>query len=150
MQYTRSLFIFAFASAVILGGCNSTTDGVAVSSSSASSSVVSSLAPANANIVVAVPQPGTVVTSPLTVSGEAKGTWYFEASFPVRLLDAQGTVLAQTPAHALGNWMTTDFVPFTAVLTFQTTAHQGTLVLEKDNPSGLPQNASSVSIPVKF
>lgn len=97
------------------------------------------------------PKPNETITSPLTVTGEARGTWYFEASFPVKLLDANGKVLAQVGAEAQGDWMTENFVPFRAFLTFPPpTTSRGTLVLEKDNPSGLPQNADEVRIPVKF
>lgn len=46
--------------------------------------------------------------------------------------------------------MTTDFVPFQATLTFETASQNGTLVLEKDNPSGEPQNDASLSVPVRF
>lgn len=102
-------------------------------------------------IDVATPHEGDVVSSPLTVRGEARGAWYFEAQFPVRLLDADGRVLASAPAHATGDWMTDQMVPFEATLTFdRPAAVTGTLVLEKDNPSDLPQNADSRSIPVRF
>lgn len=95
------------------------------------------------------PLPGSVVTSPLTITGQARG-WYFEASFPVRLLDSAANEIAITPAQAQGDWMTTGFVPFQATLTFETASQNGTLVLEKDNPSGEPQNDASLSVPVRF
>jgi hypothetical protein len=78
--------------------------------------------------------------------------WYFEASFPVKLLDSQNQQIAIAPAQAQSDWMTTSFVPFVATLTFppQTPGSQGTLVLQKDNPSGEPQNDASVQIPVQF
>ncbi len=94
---------------------------------------------------------GALAASPLVVSGEARGSWYFEASFPVQLLDANGVVLARAPAQAKGDWMTDTFVPFAVTLIFPTpTTATGILVLKKDNPSGLPQNDASVSIPVDF
>lgn len=97
------------------------------------------------------PKSGEIVTSPLQVSGTARGTWYFEASFPVKLFDANGDLIVSTPASAKGDWMTTEFVPFTATLTFsQPKTATGTLVLEKDNPSGLPQYEDRISIPVRF
>lgn len=101
-------------------------------------------------IEVTQPQPGATVTSPLMVSGRARGGWYFEASFPVRLLDADRNELAIAPAQAQGDWMTTEFVPFSVTLNFTTTATNGLLVLEKDNPSGLPENDASIEIPVVF
>ena len=92
-----------------------------------------------------------VVKSPLTVSGEARGNWYFEASFPVKILDANGNQLGIIPAQAQSEWMTTDFVPFSTSLVFSTsTTDTGTLVLEKDNPSGLPEHADEVRIPIRF
>lgn len=105
----------------------------------------------DALIRVTTPTPNLLVRSPLTVRGEARGSWYFEASFPVRLLDAHGTELAVIPAQAQGDWMTTAFVPFSAELSFGTpTTETGTLVLEKDNPSGLPEHAAEYRIPVRF
>ncbi len=102
-------------------------------------------------IRVTSPAPGEAVSSPLTVTGEARGTWYFEASFPAELQDANGKVLAQTPAQAKGDWMTDKFVPFSVTLIFPKPATPtGTLILHRDNPSGLPQNEASVSIPVTF
>lgn len=96
-------------------------------------------------------QANQVVKSPFAIKGEARGTWYFEASFPVKLLDANGNILVQAPAQAQGEWMTTDFVPFEITLTFAKPATAtGVLVLEKDNPSGLPQFADELRIPVKF
>lgn len=103
-------------------------------------------------IRVSTPAAGGTVTSPIRVTGEARGTWYFEGSFPVRLLDAGGRELAVVPARALGEWMTEEFVPFEAVLEFDPPAPgtRGTLVLEKDNPSGLPEHAGEVRLPVMF
>lgn len=102
-------------------------------------------------IKVTEPTPNQVISSPLSISGQARGTWYFEASFPVVLEDANGKVLAQIPAQATGDWMTEDFVPFKTTLTFakpETTT--GKLILKKDNPSGLPENEDQIEIPVSF
>lgn len=96
------------------------------------------------------PRAGQTISSPLIVKGEAK-TWYFEASFPVKLISPSGKVLVQHYAEAQGDWMTTNFVPFEATLEFISTEEgMGKLVLEKDNPSGLPQNDESVEVPVRF
>jgi hypothetical protein len=47
------------------------------------------------------PAPYARVTSPLTVTGVARG-WYFEGSFPAKLVGADGQVIAQAPAQAAG------------------------------------------------
>lgn len=97
------------------------------------------------------PIAGMLVKSPMTVEGEAHSGWFFEASFPVSLLDANGKELARKPAQAQGEWTTENFVPYKVILEFKTPlTDTGTLVLEKDNPSGLPENAKEVRIPVRF
>lgn len=92
------------------------------------------------------------IASPLTITGRARGGWYFEASFPVEIKNASGTVIAHGPAQAQGDWMTQDYVPFTITLPFpaQAAGSHGTVVLHNDNPSGLPENDKSLEIPVTF
>lgn len=95
--------------------------------------------------------PYQLITSPLALKGEARGFWYFEASFPATLLDDNGNVLKQLPIQAEGEWMTEDFVPFSASIEWPAAETEtGTLVLEKDNPSALPENADEIRIPVRF
>ncbi len=114
-------------------------------------STQSVVSPTHPLIRVISPVAGEKITSPLTVTGEARGTWYFEASFPVKLTDEAGNVLAIAPAQAQGEWMTEEFVPFSVQLTFTPPASEkGFLVLEKDNPSGLPENDDSFSLPIRF
>ena len=100
---------------------------------------------------VASPKSDDYVSSPLAVTGEARGTWYFEASFPIELLDADGNKIASGAARATSDWMTEDFVPFTATLVYDATpVGVGTLVLKKDNPSGDPARDAEVRVPVHF
>lgn len=102
-------------------------------------------------IRVDAPLPNSQVLSPLKATGEARGCWYFEASFPVRLLDANGKELVAMPATAQGEWMTADFVPFEVTLEFdKPKTATGILRFERDNPSGLPEHDASVEIPVRF
>ena len=101
-------------------------------------------------IKIILPQSGAVVKSPLLVEGEARGFWFFEASFPVKLIDEQGNLIVQGIAQAQDEWMTENFVPFKATLEFSTFATSGFLVLEKDNPSGLPENSDEVRRAVRF
>lgn len=102
--------------------------------------------------------PGEVISSPLTITGEARGYWFFEASFPVILTKWDGETIAQGMATAEGDWMTEDFVPFTVTLEFESPyslndeefKQNGTLIFEKDNPSGMPENADSLVFPIIF
>ena len=103
-------------------------------------------------------EPGAVISSPLEIRGEARGYWFFEASFPIVLTNWDGLIIAEGYATAEKSWMTEDFVPFTAVLEFispyrvgdEDFMSRGTLLLEKDNPSGLPENADVLELPVLF
>ena len=63
-------------------------------------------------ISVSTPKKNAVVSSPIELAGKARGTWYFEASAPVKLLDKEGNLLAQSYVTAQGEWMTEDFVDF--------------------------------------
>jgi len=102
-------------------------------------------------IRVTKPQPNQLVESPLMIEGEARGTWFFEATFPVKLLDANEDVIATYFAQAQGEWMTEDFVLFKAQLIFEKpVTDTGVLILEKDNPSGLTENDANIEIPVSF
>lgn len=100
-------------------------------------------------IKVSIPQTGEAIKSPLVIAGEARGAWFFEASFPVKLVDETGNVLATAIATAKSDWMTENFVPFSATLDFPPGAtDQGYLILNKDNPSGLPEFDLALKIPV--
>ncbi len=103
---------------------------------------------------VETPLPGQTITSPLVIKGTARGSWFFEASFPVTLVNWDGLIIAQGVAQAKSDWMTTDFVPFEATLTFNINkkaySNRGALILRKDNPSGLAKNSDSLEIPIVF
>lgn len=101
-----------------------------------------------ARVVVDAPKANARVPKSFTVTGKAPGPWYFEASFPIEVRSATGTVLVQKPATALTDWMTTDDVAFKVELTVTGYTGPATLVLHRDNPSGLPENDASVSIPI--
>ena len=100
---------------------------------------------------VYVPEKNAGVTSPLIVLGEVPGNWSFEASFPIRIEDANGTTIKQAAASIIGDWMTDELVPFSATIEYVSgTIDDGVLILQKDNPSGLAENDDTVRIPVTF
>jgi hypothetical protein len=101
-------------------------------------------------VIINTPLENEVVSSPLVVSGQARGSWFFEGSLPVKVLDEAGNILAIAPATAETDWMTSEFVPFKALLNFTSTSSVGSLVIAKDNPSGLAEFDKSVSIPLRF
>jgi hypothetical protein len=109
-------------------------------------------APAASDLIkVEFPARKTAIRSPITISGQARGTWYFEASFPVEIHDGSGEVIGQGAAQAQGEWMTENFVPFTATIKFTTPkTKEGAIILRKDNPSGLPERDEHIEIPIVF
>lgn len=117
--------------------------------------IVPTESPIEELLVVSLPQVGESISSPASIVGQARGQWFFEASFPVRLFDSNGTLIATTVATAKPepgkDWMTSDFVPFTAVLQFPlVSSATGTIVFENDNPSGLPELKREYRLPISF
>jgi hypothetical protein len=109
-------------------------------------------------IKVLSPEAMGVVTSPLSLKGQARGNWYFEASAPVSLVNWDGLIIAEGIITADGEWMTTEFVPFTGQLTFTSPykdgdpdfMKRGAIIFKKDNPSGLSENDDALEIPILF
>lgn len=105
-------------------------------------------------IELSSPQAGDTITSPVTLTGKARGQWFFEASFPITVVNWDGLIIGEGYATADGDWMTTDFVPFTATISYtidpETPYNRGTLILKKDNPSGLPEHDAAIEVPVVF
>ena len=102
-------------------------------------------------ITMILPQPNQIVTSPLTVEGISKGGWFFEGSFPIKILDVNGQEIATSFVQAQSDWMTTNPVNFKGEIRFVSPASgNGTLLLQNDNPSGLPQNSKEFRVPIRF
>jgi hypothetical protein len=102
-------------------------------------------------IVVDVPKLGDKISSPLVVTGRARGSWYFEASAPVMVVDTTGKVLGQGFVEAQGEWMTTEFVPFKGTIRFDgTNSEGGAVIFMNDNPSGDESRAKYLAVPVFF
>jgi hypothetical protein len=103
-------------------------------------------------IIVNSPMSNETIVSPLTISGQAPGYWFFEASFPFMLINWDGLMVAQGYAMTADDWMTKDLVSFEGVLEFEVPEYSetGTLFIQRDNPSDLAENDDSFEIPVRF
>jgi hypothetical protein len=103
------------------------------------------------DITVELPFPGAVTGKEFSVIGKARGKWYFEASFPIEVLDKDGNRLFIGPAQAEGEWMTEEFVPFKLqVRVPESYIGPATIILKKDNPSGEVQFDASISFPINI
>jgi len=97
------------------------------------------------------PRPNQRINSPLNISGQARGYWFFEGDFPIKLVDSSGNLMAIAIAQAQGEWMTEDFVSFIAEINFEkANATSGALILRRNNPSGLSANDNELRVPVTF
>ncbi len=133
------------------------SDTQATSSTQPSSSAAKIVyAPASAANQIRVESPIAGATihnvTPIKVSGQALGSWFFEGSFPAEVTDAKGTVIGRGIIKSQSNWMTDSFVNFIGEISYQNEPYgtNGYVILKKDNPSGLPQNEASVTIPILF
>ncbi|MCX6713887.1 MAG: hypothetical protein NTV48_02165, partial [Candidatus Vogelbacteria bacterium] len=104
---------------------------------------------------------GDQISSPLEISGEVKGAWFFEGTFPITLVDWDGKIIATGLAEAKGEWMTADYVSFTSEIKFtnhldklgasnQEYVKRGEIIFKKDNPSDKREFDKSYELPIKF
>ncbi len=135
-----------FRKALGVNGGSSLEDSVASTTTDTASTITT-----NSLISVESLSEGDTITSGQIVTGKARGPWFFEASFPVRVYDANSNELGVNLATADSDWMTEDFVPFTVNLSFATpTTPTGKIRFEKDNPSGETQLDDSYEININF
>ena len=151
---TRLLFATAIIAAAVVGGWYAfSTEGAITTFFSTdapgATSVFRYINASQDDIFLISPQPGESVTTTIPLHGFARGPWYFEATFPVEVRDANGKVIGSSQAKAQSDWMTESFVPFTAELDLKVLYNgAATIVLKKDNPSGDPSKDATLSFPV--
>ena len=125
-----------------------TTTAQSTQPTSANSSSVSN-APLDTQVVVTTPLPNATVPHEFTVAGTAPNQWFDEAVFPMQVRDANDDLIGTSQGQAQGDWTQPGLVTFTSHMTVDA-SYEGpaNLILLKDNPSGLPQNIDSVTIPI--
>jgi hypothetical protein len=102
-------------------------------------------------IKVTKPLANSSVSSPVEISGQARGTWFFEGSFPIIIMDANDLIIGQGIATSSEEWMTENFIPFSATVYFERPeTASGKIILKKDNPSGLKEKDDQLILPIQF
>lgn len=102
-------------------------------------------------IQVEKPQAGDTIETQQHIKGKARGVWFFEGDFPIYLVSEEGEELAVAIAVGEGDWMTTEWVEFTATLDFEPNeSGEGFLIFKKDNPSDKRELDRELRIPVSF
>lgn len=157
---TVTVLFIAFAVFMLTGPKPEEDELVAVTQNTNQAASVEDAQPIVYKDLIRVENPleGSAISSPLTIRGEARGTWYFEATFPVTIVNWDGLIIAEHYAQASSDWMTEEYVPFTSTVTFESPykagdpefMKRGALILRKDNPSGLPQYDDALEISVVF
>ena len=105
--------------------------------------------PLHTKVEVTSPVSGASVEKTFDVKGEAPGNWFFEASFPIQVRDKDDNVIGRGHGSAQGDWMTESQVAFATTLHIDGNySGPATLILLRDNPSGLPEKDDSLEIPI--
>lgn len=95
------------------------------------------------------PKKNEKVSAPLQLKGSARGYWFFEGTAPFRIVGTNGKNIASGYLEAQENWMTEDFVPFEADISFKTPKEKrGFLELSRANASGKPEHDRILRIPI--
>ncbi|MGD8373659.1 MAG: Gmad2 immunoglobulin-like domain-containing protein [Candidatus Woesebacteria bacterium] len=100
-------------------------------------------------VLVYNPSNNDIIDSPVTVIGQIPGNWADEGDFVISVKDSDGNNIGESIVKIDGDWMTTDLVPFSTILPFSGSG-AGTLVLKKDNPSGLSENDDQVILNIEL
>lgn len=103
------------------------------------------------DVFIDQPKMNSKISSHVKLSGRIRGTWFFEASLPIKIVDGNGQVLGSGTAQAQDSWMTEDLVRFTAEINFlPPETATGQIIIEADNPSGDPLRDRNFIVPVSF
>jgi hypothetical protein len=105
-------------------------------------------------IRVDYPRPNQVFSDlKIAIAGQARGTWFFEGSFPIEIKSLDNSVTyADGFATAQGEWMTEDFVAFNSEIEISHISYRGkvNLILKKDNPSDMREFDDQLVIPIEL
>ena len=106
-------------------------------------------APAIELATVDAPAANARVTSPLTISGSAPPSWYFEEQFDAVLIGDDGTVYAQAPARASGEAQGDAVRPYAGEISFTVSADTpATLLLQEQSAGEDDGGQAEVRVPV--
>jgi hypothetical protein len=118
--------------------------------SGANAGIEENKAESSNKIIVINPKNGDMVSGTLLLSGKAPGNWFFEGSFPVKIIDEKNQEIVKGIAESYGEWMKEGMVPFHAELKIPVSSGSGWLVLQKDNPSGQKELDEEMKMPIEF
>ena len=91
-------------------------------------------------IVVTFPIKDSEISSPLSIAGRARSSWFIDGSFPIVLVDSYKNVIAEGHATAQGDFTTTEFIKFAGNIQFNNyiKGSKGTLILKGSDSLEIP------------
>ncbi|MHC1716731.1 MAG: GerMN domain-containing protein [Candidatus Dojkabacteria bacterium] len=96
------------------------------------------------------PLPNTEVSCEFEITGKMPNSWFFEGSFPVSI-EVNGKEVFRNVANTEEDWTSEGLKQFYAIVVCKEgCVGNGEIILKKDNPSDLPENDDSFTIPVSF
>jgi hypothetical protein len=90
--------------------------------------------------------------NPVSLEGQAPGTWFGAGSILVEVTDGTGNMLGSARLNAVGEWMTEKMVTFKGSVSYKVPSgvKDGYIVVKKNNASGNPAMDQSVKASVNF
>jgi hypothetical protein len=101
-------------------------------------------------IIITEPASGSAIISPATIIGSAPKGWTFEGVLSILIEDSQHNKIAGGSVLTKEINTSDNRVSFETSLPFSTKVVSGFITIKNDNPSGLPENEKSFSLPVTF
>lgn len=108
-------------------------------------------------IIITTPAKDAIITNPVTISGRARGTWFFEGSFPVEIYDEKNKLLASGKARSIPEsenvkWATNGYFDFKGEIRFdRPSINSGYILFRKDDAAGSPGGEKKLyKLPVGF
>lgn len=115
----------------------------------AESPVIDYVSAKGEQVIIYTPNNNDIINSPITIIGQIPGNWAVEGDFMAYVKDSDGNNIGESIVKINGDWTATDLVPFSTTISFDGSG-AGTVVLQKDNPSGLPENDDQVVLNVQL
>jgi hypothetical protein len=142
-------FLFASPAAAPVVSPQATTTTETTQPKPAPTSNANPSGPLDTQVSVTAPLPNAIVSHTFDITGTAPNLWYDEAVFPIQVRDANDDLVGTAQGEAQSDWTVSGPVAFKSQITVDA-SYEGpaNLILLRDNPSGLPQNIDSVTIPI--
>ena len=104
----------------------------------------------SSEIIITEPATTSAIKSPVTIKGTAPKSWTFEGVLTVLVEDIQHKTIAGGPVYIKEITGSDNRVSFESTVPFSTKNVSGFITIKNDNPSGLPENNKSFSLPIQF